>query len=252
MGRELARTSLQSILVKSGRCSAPKLAVLDRALDLQAKSGGGGLERLLAILSDPPNQLLEGYAKADKLVQEWADSLRAEMQMNRLLSDTGAAFDPGLLFGAGSSKTRISVVNLIGLPELDSQRTFVDQLAQNLFGWVKKNPAPSGSVRGLLVIDEAKDFVPSGRAVPSSGSLKRLAAQARKYGLGLVFATQEPRVSITTSSLTQKRSYSESRIHRLASRLSRPSCGTAAAAVMISPSSLPESSMPIRRASAAL
>jgi DNA helicase HerA-like ATPase len=44
-----------------------------------------------------------------------------------------------------------------------------------------------------LVIDEAKDFVPSMKAVACRDALQRLAAQARKYGLGLIFATQAPK-----------------------------------------------------------
>jgi DNA helicase HerA-like ATPase len=46
---------------------------------------------------------------------------------------------------------------------------------------------------GLLVVDEARDFVPSVKTVASSDSLVRLAAQARKYGLGIIFATQQPK-----------------------------------------------------------
>jgi DNA helicase HerA-like ATPase len=44
----------------------------------------------------------------------------------------------------------------------------------------------------LLVLDEAKDFVPSRQSTVCKASLLRLAAQARKYGLGLIFASQEP------------------------------------------------------------
>lgn len=63
-----------------------------------------------------------------------------------------------------------------------------------LFTWIKKNPAhPEEPLQGLLVIDEAKDFIPALQAVPCRSSVLRLAAQARKYGLGLIFATQAPR-----------------------------------------------------------
>jgi DNA helicase HerA-like ATPase len=123
-----------------------------------------------------------------------ADSLRAEMQTSPLLRVQGTALDPGLLFGLGGERARVSVINLIGLPDLDAQRRFVGQLAMGLFTWIKNHPAPPDSpVRGLLVIDEAKDFLPSGKAVPSREPLLRLAAQARKYGLGLVIATQAPK-----------------------------------------------------------
>jgi DNA helicase HerA-like ATPase len=63
-----------------------------------------------------------------------------------------------------------------------------------LFSWVKRNPKPGQrALRGLLVIDEAKDFVPSQKNSVCKESLTRLAAQARKYHLGLVFATQNPK-----------------------------------------------------------
>ena len=43
------------------------------------------------------------------------------------------------------------------------------------------------------MIDEAKDFVPSQKASVCRESLVRLVAQARKYHLGLIFATQNPK-----------------------------------------------------------
>jgi len=64
-----------------------------------------------------------------------------------------------------------------------------------LFTWVKQNPTPPNSraLRGLLIIDEAKDFIPSKTSTACKDSLTRLTAQARKYKLGIVFATQNPR-----------------------------------------------------------
>jgi DNA helicase HerA-like ATPase len=83
---------------------------------------------------------------------------------------------------------------LLGLPGLEAQRHFLNQLAMTLFTWIKKNPDPAGRpLRGLLVIDEAKDFVPAQKASVCKESLMRLTAQARKYHLGLVFATQNPK-----------------------------------------------------------
>jgi DNA helicase HerA-like ATPase len=62
-----------------------------------------------------------------------------------------------------------------------------------LFSWIKKNPARGRALQGLLVIDEARDFVPALRSVPGKDNLIRLVAQPRKYGLGIIFATQAPK-----------------------------------------------------------
>ena len=132
----------------------------------------------------------------EKFAKEMADAMRVEMETNPLLKTSGVALDPAILFGdhSPSPKTRISVVNLIGLQHLNEQRYFLNQLAMLLFSWIKKNPNPPGRrLRGLLVIDEAKDFVPSQKASVCKESLMRLTAQARKYHLGVVFATQNSR-----------------------------------------------------------
>ncbi|MEL6327513.1 MAG: ATP-binding protein, partial [Cyanobacteria bacterium J06626_23] len=118
----------------------------------------------------------------------------AAISNNPLLRQRGAALDPAMLFGLEAHKTRISILNFIGLPGLPQQQQFLNQLAMTLFTWIKKNPAPAGvPLRGLLVIDEAKDFLPSLQTTACKSSLNRLAAQARKYGLGLIFATQAPK-----------------------------------------------------------
>ncbi|ACN14362.1 ATPase-like protein [Desulforapulum autotrophicum HRM2] len=99
--------------------------------------------------------------------------------------------DPSVLFGLDkpSGRTRISVFSLAGISELKERQQFINQLAINLYNWTKKNSAP---VRGLLVIDEVKEFIPAMGKALCSRILLRLCAQAGQYGLGLVFATQEP------------------------------------------------------------
>jgi DNA helicase HerA-like ATPase len=64
----------------------------------------------------------------------------------------------------------------------------------SLFTWIKRYPnLQDRPLRGLLIIDEAKDFVPSVKSSPSKASIQLLAAQARKYHLGLLLATQNPK-----------------------------------------------------------
>ncbi|MFN5513321.1 MAG: ATP-binding protein, partial [Cyanobacteriota bacterium] len=194
---DMARDSLQDI-VAPGRTqtSMVKRGILKAALLYLAQNGGGRLPDLIELLGDLPPEAGGGIADAAKKGQGMADSLRAEILNNPLLRQSGAALDPGILFGLGqpSDKTRISILNFVGLPSLGAQQQFLNQLFMTLFIWIKKNPAPADRpLRGLLVIDEAKDFAPSGASTPCKASLNRLVAQARKYGLGLILATQAPK-----------------------------------------------------------
>jgi hypothetical protein len=169
-------------------------AILESALRLFAQQGGGDLDAFLDLLSDLPEEAALKISTARKIATGLCDSLRAARQTNPLLRQGGEPLDPGILFGVGSALPRVSVLNLVGLPGLEASLQFVNQLAMSLFTWIKKNPCPADRpLRGLLVIDEAKDFVPSQSSTPCKESLIRLAAQGRKYGLGVVFASQAPK-----------------------------------------------------------
>jgi hypothetical protein len=155
-----------------------------------------GLDSFIELLNDLPTEANGGFNHAHKHAQQMADQLRGIKATNPLMNEQHGGLDPSQLFGLNnpSVKTRISVINFVGLLSLESQQEFLNQLAMTLFTWIKKYPAsPDQPLRGLLVIDEAKDFVPSMRSTPCKESLVRLAAQARKYGLGLIFATQTPK-----------------------------------------------------------
>ncbi len=194
---DMACDSLQDV-VAPGRAAAARIkqGILRNALEHFASLGGGKLESFAEFLSDLPAEATGNIDRAEQRAKEMADLLRAEMATNPLLRQQGTTLDPSILLGVhrSSAKTRLSVLNFVGLPGLPQQQQFLNQLAMTLFTWIKKNPAPAGQpLRGLLVIDEAKDFVPATGSTPCKSSLNRLAAQARKYGLGLIFATQAPK-----------------------------------------------------------
>jgi DNA helicase HerA-like ATPase len=93
-------------------------------------------------------------------------------------------------FRGSSGKTRISVINLSGLGSDDARQSFVNQLQMTLFTWIKQNPSLTSR---LYVLDEAQNFAPSQAGTACKASALSLAAQARKYGLGMIFATQLPK-----------------------------------------------------------
>jgi DNA helicase HerA-like ATPase len=87
----------------------------------------------------------------------------------------------------------VSVISLIGLPTDQQRQSFVNQLQMALFAWIKRHPANDRPLGGLFVMDEAQTLAPSGAMTACTASTLALASQARKYGLGLVFATQAPK-----------------------------------------------------------
>ncbi|MEO0517131.1 MAG: ATP-binding protein [Cyanobacteria bacterium P01_A01_bin.116] len=194
---DMARASLQDV-VASGKSQTARVkrGILRELLEYFARSGGGNLHELSELMADAPIEEIGNYSNAQKRIEEMADLLNAQISTNPLLRQSGTPLDPAVLFGSNtpSGKTRLSILNFIGLTGLEQQQQFLNQLAMTLFTWIKKNPAPiEQPLRGLLVIDEAKDFVPSRGSTPCKESIIRLVAQARKYGLGIVFATQAPK-----------------------------------------------------------
>lgn len=191
---EVATTSIADLIVKPGSGAASKQSAILKATLRHFARRGGSIRDFVRFLREPPDDVIEPYEKGDRIARDLSELLHAEIENDPLIGGSGTPLDPSLLFRARTpGKTRVSVLSLVGLPSYDQKRRFVDQLAATLFSWIKKNPAPAGGLLGLLVIDEAKDFVPSGKSVPGKENVIRLAAQARKYGLGLLFATQEPK-----------------------------------------------------------
>ncbi len=179
-------------LTGQGQTTQVRQAILRRAIEHHAEAGGKGIGDLLRILRNP-GDLASQFANGDKAVQAVADALQAQMQLNPLLTADGAGIDFDEMFGRDLQKTRVSVVNLSGLSTPGRQQSFLARLMTLMFGYAKRRPAKNEPLAGLVVIDEAKDFVPSQRTVASSEPIMRAAAQLRKYGYGMIVATQEPK-----------------------------------------------------------
>jgi hypothetical protein len=174
----------------AGAKNALQRGVLVEALRHFASRGGGDLRDFTGLLTDLPDGL-SPIGNAGKLAAGMADQLHAAVATNPLLRADGPVLDPKrLFFGADPSRVRISVVNLSGLSSDTAREDFINRLQMALFGWIKKNPSPTGL---LYVLDEAQTFLPSQKQSLSLGSGIKLVAQARKYGLGMIVATQVPR-----------------------------------------------------------
>ncbi|MBO3735475.1 ATP-binding protein [Glycomyces niveus] len=175
---------------KDEQCRAVLRAALRVFVD---RTPTGDIKDYLRLLNDFPADA-SAIAKAPALAHDMAQTLEAVRENDPLFGGDGEPLDPAaLLTPSPGKRARISVVNFIGLPEEQDRQGFVNQLQMALFSWVKRNPAGDRPLQGLYVMDEAQTFAPSGRSTPCTHSTVALASQARKYGLGLVFATQSPR-----------------------------------------------------------
>lgn len=169
------------------------LAVLRKAVEHYGRRGGTRLKGLIDTLAELPDGTID-LDDAEKIALGLAQTLTAAMVNDPLFGGDGTPMDPGLLLTPEPGKrARVSVVSLVGLPSDDARQSFVNQLQMALFAWIKKNPAGDRPLLGLLIMDEAQTFAPSGAMTACTQSTLALAAQARKYGLGLIFATQAPK-----------------------------------------------------------
>lgn len=174
---------------KAGRSRA----VLREALTHFATTGARGLRGFVDLLADLP----AGVSRLDSgvvIAAHLAETLKAAMVNDPLFGGAGDPADPSvLLTPAPGKRARVSVISFIGLPTDEQRQAFVNQLQMEVFSWFKRNPAGDRPLGGLFVMDEAQTLAPSGSATASTRSTIILASQARKYGLGLLFATQAPK-----------------------------------------------------------
>ena len=152
------------------------------------------LRGFIGMLAELP-AVASGFGDAaTKIAAEIGQALAAATVIDPLFGGVGEAVDPGeLLTPAAGKRARVSVISLIGLTSDEQRQSFVNQLQMALFAWVKKNPAGDRPLGGLFVMDEAQTLAPSGGLNACTRSTLSLASQARKYGLGLMFATQSPK-----------------------------------------------------------
>jgi Helicase HerA, central domain len=168
-------------------------AVLRNALELYGRKPAPTLSGFVEVLSDLPDDASD-LADAHKIAANLAEDLRAAMVNDKMFGGTGTSLDPGvLLTPSPGRRARVSVISMIGLSSEEQRQSFVNQLQMALFAWIKRNPAGDRPLRGLLVMDEAQTLAPSRGFTACTRSTLALSSQARKYGLGLVFATQAPK-----------------------------------------------------------
>lgn len=125
------------------------------------------------------------------------DRLELAMAINNLLASPGfgiwlegEALDVQRLLFTADGKPRISIVSIAHLN--DAERMFVVTLIANeLVAWMRRQPGTS-ALRALFYMDEIFGYFPPTAMPPSKLPMLTIMKQARAFGLGAVFATQNP------------------------------------------------------------
>ncbi|MEO3929307.1 ATP-binding protein [Micromonosporaceae bacterium B7E4] len=168
-------------------------AVLREALISYARTGANDLREFAEVLNDLPDGVSQ-LDSAQKLAASMAQLLKAAQINDPLFGGAGTPVDPGELLTPGPGRRAgVSVISFVGLPDDQQRQSFVNQLQLALFTWIKRHPVGDRPLGGLFVMDEAQTLAPSGALTACTQSTLALTSQARKYGLGLVFATQAPK-----------------------------------------------------------
>ncbi|MCW2318423.1 hypothetical protein M2322_003992 [Rhodoblastus acidophilus] len=187
---EMAWATLSPLIGATGARKTQKVAVLKESLAAFSRGRGGGVEAFIGFLADLPADVSQQRKAAD-IAADMADQLRARIAVNPLLNGKGQPLDPAVLFTATRpGATRISVINFSGLHAEESRQDFVNQLQMALFTFIRNHPSETPR---LYALDEAQNFAPSQGSTACKASAMALAAQARKFGLGMIFATQAPK-----------------------------------------------------------
>jgi Helicase HerA, central domain len=192
---ESAAAALEPRALITGRTAKANRAraVLREALQQYGREAAPTVPGFIDMLSDLPDDV-SGMADARKIAANIAEDLRAATTNDPLFGGKGTPLDPGVLLTPSDGyRARVSVISMAWLTSDELRQSFVNQLQMALFAWIKRNPAGDKPLRGLLVMDEAQTLAPSRGFTPCTRSTLALSSQARKYGLGLVFATQAPK-----------------------------------------------------------
>jgi energy-coupling factor transporter ATP-binding protein EcfA2 len=182
--KEIVRTRLQRTFAPMG---SVQLGVLDDLLHRCYETRGISQEDQASWRREPPT-----FADLEALLEEDIAGKKNSERLQALKTKISPVFDckvfskPALPINA-KGITRIDMSRL----GLDIQFLASDVLLRQLFREAMlAGEAAEGDLRYLFVIDEAKLLVSRGKDDPL-GIINRLATEARKYGVGLLLASQD-------------------------------------------------------------
>lgn len=150
------------------------------------------LDHMADIVLNPPLKITETLYNlvTRREPQEIARKLRfLTVGTPSLMFKMGVQIDIDMFMDSSDGKVPVNIIYLNTLNSENDKQFMVATLMKELYCWMLKNP--SESIQMLFYIDEIAPYIPPyPRNPPTKEAYSLLFKQARKYGIGLVAATQ--------------------------------------------------------------
>jgi hypothetical protein len=150
------------------------------------------IAQLAEMVVNPPEEIagtLRGLV-AKREPEEIARKLRfLTVGASSLLFQMGTQIDIDRFMDKSDGKVPVNIIYLNTLTSENEKQFLVATLLKELYCWMLKNP--SNNLQMLFYVDEISPYIPPyPRNPPPKNAYSLLFKQARKYGIGLVAATQ--------------------------------------------------------------
>ncbi len=198
-----AAASLGGMLGYRTNATAPRLAVLSKAIEILAELEPDAemtLPRLADFVASEDNSLVNAIGHLEpKHFKKLLDDLASfQFLKGHLLAPGGERVKAERLFGladgddaAPAGKTRLSIISTRFFDDTASALFWTAQFLLEMGRFAAKRPSP-GQLQGVVLFDEADLYLPAtGKPVtkePMENALRRW----RSAGLGVMLATQSP------------------------------------------------------------
>jgi hypothetical protein len=190
-------TSLLGLLgIKADPVKSREHILLSTILELAWKKGQPvDLASLIQQVKDPPVTRI-GILDLESFYSS-KDRFELVMVLNNLLASPGFSawlqgtpLDIGQILYSPIGKPRLAIFSIAHLSDPE-RMFFVSLLMNQILSWTRSQPG-TNSLRALVYMDEIFGFLPPVENPPSKLPMLSLLKQARAFGVGMVFATQNP------------------------------------------------------------
>jgi hypothetical protein len=198
--RERISTTVSSLLglvgIEADPIQSREHILLSTILDSTWRAGKDlDLATLIQQIQTPPVQKI-GVLDLETFYSS-KDRFGLVMALNNLLASPGfnawlegTPLDIGQILYTPAGKPRIAIFSIAHLSDPE-RMFFVSLLMNQVLGWMRTQPG-TNSLRAIVYMDEIFGYLPPTSNPPSKTPMLTLLKQARAFGVGMVFATQNP------------------------------------------------------------